>query len=303
MRYPARRSVQRIAGRTDLPAEAKVIRVNVGTVDVQAKGSGTYFRGVATIGGGDFAVGDTCLMVWSRGRPLVLGMTAGVSSAPELGGDYAPTPHSLAGEHHTGMLPWARISGAPGFLTAVGEGPGIDIVDQRVVGLGGDAFLVYSSNGGAVAEHTSLDSASAAAMGGDVVWLPAGTVAGDHTLAANVHYIGLAQHPCVLTGRITLAPGASLSQVCISRTASSGLLVGIVSSASGAAYLHAVRVVCENTGGDCYGISATGGGTVHVQDCYIAAQASGVGYGVYRSSGSVYNRDSWIWGSTAPYNE
>lgn len=91
----------------------------------------------------------------------------------------------------------------------VGEGPGIDLNLSggiEYIGLGGDSILLYDSGGNPVAEFTAtsagLDAALAAATAGDVVLLPACTIAADHTIPANVELTGTGVNS-VLSGNIT----------------------------------------------------------------------------------------------------
>ncbi|MFO7740832.1 MAG: hypothetical protein R6X31_00815, partial [Anaerolineae bacterium] len=111
------------------------------------------------------------------------------------------------------------------YVREIIEGPGIDITNDRFeprVGLGGDTILLYDSGGNPVAEYAAtsagLDSASSAAASGDVVWLPAATISGDHTLAAGVHYIGVSRWASILTGEITLGDGTTLECCTVERT-------------------------------------------------------------------------------------
>ena len=72
---------------------------------------------------------------------------------------------------------------AGGVISAlVQEGPGIDLVpgaeDLVTVGIGGDSILILHADGSPASEYarTALATALAAAVSGDVVQLPAGTI-------------------------------------------------------------------------------------------------------------------------------
>lgn len=98
---------------------------------------------------------------------------------------------------------WHLVGG-----TGVGpptEGPGIDIVGTQV-GLGGDTILLYHSDLSPVEEFVAtgagLTSALAAAVSGDIVIIPAGTIAGNQTVPAGINLIGLSENS-ILSGTIT----------------------------------------------------------------------------------------------------
>src|SRR5512146_139197 len=89
-----------------------------------------------------------------------------------------------------------RISGfslgGTGGAGSIGEGPGINVAGggQDVVGFGGDTILQHSSYGNPVAEFefsaSGLATALTTAASGDLLELPAGTLAGIHTMRSGV---------------------------------------------------------------------------------------------------------------------
>lgn len=97
------------------------------------------------------------------------------------------------------------LAGGSGDPLEVGEGPGVDVT-ANAVGLGGDTVLLYDSGGDPVAEFAATDggltAALAAATAGDVIKLPAGTIAGNHTIPAGVMVLGFGESS-VLSGTIT----------------------------------------------------------------------------------------------------
>jgi len=92
-----------------------------------------------------------------------------------------------------------------GVSPGIAEGPGIDVVGNRV-GLGGDKILLYDAGGDPVAEYTANMSGMAGAISdaadGDVIWLPAYTIGGDHTIPEGVEVTGLGANS-ILSGTIT----------------------------------------------------------------------------------------------------
>lgn len=81
------------------------------------------------------------------------------------------------------FLTKTAMSAARATLNA-GEGPGIDVVNG-VVGLGGDSVLLYHSSGSPVSEYAAttagLVAALAGAVSGDIVLLPAKSIAAPAT--------------------------------------------------------------------------------------------------------------------------
>jgi hypothetical protein len=170
---------------------------------------------------------------------------------------------------------------APSSASAPLEGPGIDVVGTTV-GLGGDTILLFNCGSSPVAEFAAtsagLDAASAAAVAGDVVQLPARQISGSHTLAAGVTYRGLGRKASVLTGQITLAASSVLETLSVSRTANSAdTLIGVVGPSSGTGYLYDCDVAANNALGTGYAVQTTGTGEVYlVGVCRCTAQSGGV---------------------------
>lgn len=196
----------------------------------------------------------------------------------------------------------------------IGEGPGIDITGtspNQTVGIGGDTILLYDSGGSPVAEFAAtdagLDLASAAATAGDVVWLPAATITGDHALTAGVHYIGVSRYASILTGQITMGAGTTLECVTVSRTANdANALVGVLGPASEVAMLRDCDVSCVQSGsGAAYAVSVEGGGDLECWTCALYGESTGgIGYGGSRSGGgNLYIYGGRCEGSSYPLSE
>ncbi len=95
------------------------------------------------------------------------------------------------------------------ILNQLVEGPDIDLVNsgtEIIVGRAGNVLLLFDRDGAVLREYTATDAglteALAAAATGDVVWLPAGTITGNHTIPANIEVAGLGYNS-VLSGVIT----------------------------------------------------------------------------------------------------
>jgi hypothetical protein len=186
--------------------------------------------------------------------------------------------------------------GGGGPTITVSEGPGIDIVvvaTNNQIGLGGDTILLYKANGNPVAEYAATDAgltaALAATVAGDIVIIPACTIAGDHTIPTGVRVVGLARFGSILTGQVTGGSGASLENCSITRTANdANVLYGVVAQAAGTFYLSRVHVSVTQAGvGNAAAIYSNAGGDVEAWNCSLLAPVGGVGwhYGVYLDVG------------------
>lgn len=178
------------------------------------------------------------------------------------------------GDHTHGTPP------EPIGVAGASEGPGIDLIGQAV-GLGGDTILLFNSGGQPVAEYAAtsagLDAASAAAVAGNVIHLPAMAISGDHTLTAGVHYVGLGRKATILTGQITGVDGAVLDHLSVTRAANDATtLVALLGPASGTMYALDCDLVANQAGaGTGYAVCEQAG-TVVCRYCVISAQSGGV---------------------------
>lgn len=146
----------------------------------------------------------------------------GIINTVQFGG--RPTKFSDLFNKTSGSIRVSTYAGAapttaPTTAPVIVEGPGISIVGNTI-GLGGDTVLLFDSGGAALAEYAAtaagVDAALAAATSGDVVWLPAGTIAGNHTVPAGVEVTGAGVEKSILSGTIT--NNGSLSHLQVSGT-------------------------------------------------------------------------------------
>jgi len=153
------------------------------------------------------------------------------------------------------------------------------------------------------ATSLELDNATNDATAGDVIILPTGTISGNHSFKAGVHYVGEARYACILSGQITLGVSTTLGNLSVVRTAdSANELTCILGPASGVAYISNCHISSTQSGaGDAFGVSAQAGGSIETWMCYLYGESgSGSGYGVHQSSGSVINHGGRANGSTGP---
>lgn len=177
------------------------------------------------------------------------------------------------------------------------EGPGIDVVGS-IIGLGGDTILLYDSAGAPVAEYgateAGLTAALAAATSGQVVLLPACTIAGSHTVPALVHLQGLVTRATILTGTLTVSPGGTVTGLSVTVTANSAdELDGVIGPGSGAAYLQdCVITVTQSGAGASHGIHG-GAGDTYLKNCSVETVA---GTDLHRTTGSIYADETALLG-------
>lgn len=157
--------------------------------------------------------------------------------------------------------------------------------------------------------QAGFTSALAASGTGDVIVIPPGTIAGDHTITDGVKVFGLSRWATILTGQITGGPDSSIENLSIERTANDATtLIGVDSPASGTFYISGCDIeVVQSGSGDAYGISADVGSTViEIWNSYVyGSSGSGFGYGAYRDTGTsaaAYQYGGRMRGSTGSTN-
>ncbi len=184
-------------------------------------------------------------------------------------------------------------------------------VGQSIISRTLNAILLYDSGGAAIAEFpftsAGLELALAAWTSGDVIFLPAGTISGNHTITARV--VGLSRFGSILSGQITAGSGGSIENLSINRNASSASpLIGLLNSESGTFRIHNCHIEVENTGvGGARAIDISYAGIVEAWNSYIFGNASGGGngYGGYwdgLSAGTLAVLGGWVRGSTTSFN-
>ncbi len=165
------------------------------------------------------------------------------------------------------------------------------------------AILHYRSASKKMASYSAteagLNAALAAASSGDVIFLPAATISGNHTVPDGVSLVGLDRKRCVLTGTITLGLNCLLGEVSVTRSGSNGEVAGVVLSNSGARLAGCI-IIATNSGGDAIGVKATPGAAGTVDGCSVEATGSGNGYGYYADGATLTVESGSVSGSTAP---
>jgi hypothetical protein len=239
-------------------------------------------------------------------------------------------PHELFGSMHTGTL---DDSQAPQFLKtngsrpltgdlAVNEGvtidgvdigsPGADlVVNEGHLARAGNRVLLFDAGLNPLAEYAAtaagLDSALAAAGSGDVILLPATSLAGNHTIPAGVRVAGLSRRASILTGQITGSDGASLENCSIARDVDDDTTVkGIINPSEGTFYIVNCDIQCDQHGdtGGAIAVSMENAGNVEARDSVLRAvsQVINTGHGVYRTSGEFRMFGGSITSTTMPFN-
>jgi hypothetical protein len=135
-----------------------------------------------------------------------------------------------------------------------------------------NVYTLYVADTAQTQTFTDADAALLAASSGDVLRLPSGTIAGDHTLVAGLEVIG--SRNTVLTGVWTGAAGAQLTNVHIAISADdAGLVYGVYGPTSGILYVEGCTVEVKNATGDATALYSNTAGTIKAKNCRL----SGIG--------------------------
>jgi hypothetical protein len=238
-----------------------------------------------------------------------LTLAGGVSAVDNgANNDYAVTVHDAV-TLDAGSDPALSLAGQvldldlSGVLTAVGEGPGVDVVSGYIVGVSLDLPLLSHGDGSPAEEYATLALAIASASSGDTILLPPGTYSGDITVPAGVTIQGMSIDDVLLTGQITLGDGAALEFLSVQRFLDdAGAIYGVVDG-GGTAYLRNCVVNVTNATGAAYAVYMATGGEIRARDCRLLALAGSPGYAVYASNGNFYQFGGRAVGSQAllPY--
>lgn len=170
-------------------------------------------------------------------------------------------------------------------------------------------WVFYASSGTSYYSRDTdgLALAIANVTSGDKMLIPNGTFGGDTTIPAGVQVACMGINT-ILTGKITLSSGSTISDGTILRNADDANdLIGIVGPSEGIGLVIGCRILVTQTGsGNAYGYYHTGGGDLEIASSRITASSvGGTGYGGYRDgAGNVYLYDCRpVLGSTYSLNE
>jgi len=279
----------------------KVIRATViealgNTVTVRLNTNGRVLHGIELVGG-PAPASSTVLVSYVDGHPIAnaTGEEATTVTLPEYKepaitdqGLYYQNPYSFLDLNDTPF----SYTGSEKYTVRVNEsGSALEFVKFAE---GNRAIVLYDVSEDMVEEYDpdddGFDDALADADAGDVITIPATTLAANHTLVADVAIVGLSRQHTKLTGQITCADGSSLQNLTIERLVNtSSTLKGIVVPASCSVTLLQLQVIIENTGtGDVRCISAEGNGSyVQTRNSYYSpTAASGSPYGFWVDTGT-----------------
>jgi len=177
------------------------------------------------------------------------------------------------------------------------------------------AIWLLDSGGAAIKDYSAdsngFSSANADASSGDIIWVPACTIAGDKSITAGVKVVGASRYATIFTGQITLGVESSLENLSINRSSddASTLKGAIGPGSSGTAYINGCDVKASNAGaGNAYGISVeTSGAAIECWNSYLYGNSgSGTGMAAWRDTGtsaSIYIYGGRAYGSTQSFVE
>lgn len=193
----------------------------------------------------------------------------------------------------------------------------IDVVgDQQATattfGINLNKILLYDQSIGDYNEfpitNSGLSSALSSSASGDIIHIPPGTIAGDHTITDGVKVVGLSRYATILSGQITGGDGASIENLSIERSANdASTLKGIVDPASGTFRINGCDIEVDQSGsGNAYALSMDGSGIIEVWNSYVYANSgSGTGIAGYidaASTGTIYIYGGRAQGSSQEFN-
>jgi len=194
-----------------------------------------------------------------------------------------------------------------GMQVALTPGPDIDIT-VATLQRKGTGVLLFSGGATLLGEYAHTGAgvilAAAAAVSGDVIEIPAGTITGNVTILAGVTMRGLSRESSIIVGQVTLGAGSVLENLTVLNQLNQvGALYGVVSGATGTAKLVNVVVRVENTLGPAYALYMAAGGNVEVIDSELLAPIGTPPYAGYVSAGTLTQKggSAIVPGSILPY--
>ncbi len=176
-----------------------------------------------------------------------------------------------------------------------------DLLNQQNSGGGASdpyAIILYDTSGQKKLVYsvsdTGLTAALANAATGDVVWLPACSISGDHVVPAGVGLVGVGRDESILTGKLTTSSGSFVFGVHVN-VSGTGDQYAIVGPDSGTATLVNVKATAASSSGDAIAL-ALGDGAVNAHYCEFTGIGTGTGsgYGVAMGEGATSGTfNSW----------
>lgn len=130
-----------------------------------------------------------------------------------------------------------------------------------------------------------LTAALAAAISGDVVWIPPCEISGDFTLLAGVSLIGFSRQQSFVYGLVTLGADTRLQALTVQNAiTTTENVIAVFGPTSGTSKLNDVKCAAYNCGsGNAMGIYGNAGNIVGEMVIAIGESRTGDGWGVYQS--------------------
>jgi len=167
---------------------------------------------------------------------------------------------------------------------------------------GGGAFLprehaiwLLDSGGAAIKDYTAdsngFDGANAEATSGDIIWVPACTVAGDKGIDEGVKVVGASRYATIFSGKFTLDTDSSIENLTVIRSEdeASTIIAVVAPDAEGKAYINNCDVKATNAGaGDARGVQVDDVADLECWNSYLYGNSSGGdGFGGYPGTGET----------------
>lgn len=185
-------------------------------------------------------------------------------------------------------------------------GADLNISTAQVVQRAGNKVLRFDGADALLAQYnrdaTGLAAALAGAASGDIVEIPAGTIAASVTVPAGVTLRGMSRANTIIAGLVTLGDLSALENLTVLRQVDQvGVLAGVTVGASGTAILQGVKVRIENNSGPAYAVLMDAGGNINAYETELIASIGTDGYAAYVTSGTFNHYSGRAVGSTAGY--
>ena len=154
-------------------------------------------------------------------------------------------------------------------------------------------------------DSSGFDLASATAVSGDVILLPACTIDGDHTLTAGVAYVGLDREMSILSGQITLENDTTLDNLTIILTGTDTNVKGVIGQISGEARIYDCNISATATSGNASAVYTNSDGDIKIYSSNLSGVSdSGIGVAIELDgfTGDVYQYHGTAHGSSGMYS-
>lgn len=196
-----------------------------------------------------------------------------------------------------GMIAFATDIGLFGYRDPTAWVWGSGVAENSMI-------ILYHPADQSITQYDATDagftSALAAAVAGDVIWLPIAEIPNDHTVPDDVDIYGRSVYVTRLTGKLTLLGAASIADLRleISENSSDPVIAVTGPNANKTVLFNNVSIDVDNSGsGDAVVYKSQDGQTIVSIMHFHPTAAAGTAYWVYRNGGTVRASYCTIYGT------